>query len=116
MNEFTNRLYARKRHEGLIRVFKGKECAAHVKGKNDHTRAHMINADKGGMCFESGTAFQPGTNVVVKLEQSHQDDDKKRPYKVHYGRVKWCREAADAGRDTYGVGVQIFDTVVQAEI
>lgn len=80
-----------------------------------YIQARTLNMDKGGMCFESLQQITPNANVCIRMvEPFAMDTTDREACKVHYAKVKWCKEIDN--KPGYGIGVQIFDTVVQAEI
>ncbi len=117
MSAKMRRLYPRNHHEAPILLLTEKNYANYMKETCYYTYAQMYNCDKGGMYFETDHAIQPGQNVSIKIEEySSEEDQSSGAYIIHYARVKWCKEMEGAPDTRYGMGAQIFETVVQAEI
>ncbi len=117
MSAKTERLYSRNHHEAPILVLTERNYAGYMKEKHYYAYAQMYNCDKGGVYFETDHAIQPGQNVSIKIVESSSKAEKNSgACIVHYASVKWCKEMEGAPDTRYGMGAQILETVVQAEI
>lgn len=118
MNAFKKRSYSREENEAPILILTKGDYASYMKNRYYYISAQMRNCDKGGMYFESDDAIQPGSNISIKMidEHSSDDDHGSGVYRVHYARVVWCKEIDRVEGKCYGIGAQILETVVQAEI
>ena len=116
MNVIKKRSYSREHNEAPILILTKGDYASHMKNRYYYISAQMRNCGKGGIYFESDCTIQPGSNISIKMDEHSSDDDCSGVYRVHYARVVWCKEIDRVEGKCYGIGVQIFDTVVQAEI
>lgn len=118
MNAFKKRSYSREENEAPILILTKGDFASCMKNRPCYISGQMRNCDKGGMYFESSDAIQPGSNISIKMVDEHASDDDwcSGVYRVHYARVIWCKEIDRVGGQCYGIGAQILETVVQAEI
>ena len=117
MNKKNKRSLSRREQETPIRVLTAFNYADLLQGRFNYTDAHMYNSHKAGIYFEMNHAIKPGQNVSIKVESEKTDGRASNStYTVHYGRVKWCRPIGTKGSQRYGIGAQIFDTVLQAKI
>ncbi len=108
MNGHVNRSFSRLPCKGLIELF-----IRNNKFNNCYSPGWIRNCDKGGMYFETNNPIEPGSNISIKIPNKP-GDHKSKVSRVHYARVRWCRKNAEKKR--YDIGVQIFETVVQATI
>jgi hypothetical protein len=117
MSEKMKRSYSRNYHEAPILVLKKKNYSNYMKERYYYAHAQMYNCDKGGVYFETDHAIQPGQNVSIKIEEfPYEADQSSGACIIHYARVKWCKEMEGAPDTRYGMGAQIFETVVPEEI
>lgn len=96
-----------------------KDYTRYQKNKFYYTPAVMQNYGKSGIYFEADHALQPGMEIYVKVqrgEAASRLEDEKEAGSVHRGRVRWCRTISGGSEALYGVGMEIFETVSQAEI
>lgn len=117
MNEKNKRACSRSQQEAPIRVLTEANCINLVQDKFNCTDAQMYNSNKAGIYFEMDHAIAPGQNVSIKVEAVEGEAGASGgAYTVHYGRVKWCRPIDAEDGQRYGIGAQIFETVLQARI
>ena len=117
MSAFKKRSYSREENDAPILILTKGDFAFCMKNRSRYISAQMRNSDKGGIYFESSDAIQPGSNISIKVVDNHSCDDySKGVYRVHYARVVWCKEIDRVGGRCYGIGAQILETVLQAEI
>lgn len=115
MSSRVKRLFNRKKIESPVQVISEmpQEPENHA---YCYSQARIFNIDKGGMYFEIMKEIEVGSNVCLKMTDDHYTTDKSNVDKVHYARVKWCKKINRPKDVLYGIGVQIYDTVIQAEI
>lgn len=102
---------AREYKDAPVFILTQRDYARFRKNSSYYTRGKMVNCGGGGLCFESDYAIQPGSDIFIKMEDvfhSHAND-RGTEYRLHSGRVKWCRQMSRAGASYYGVGVEIID-------
>ncbi len=117
MNKQKKRVHSRKKKRGLIQVLTPYDFAKYRKNKFYYSPAQMHNHGKDGMYIEIDHVLQPTSNISIKIKKTKPNDDQvHEAYKVQRGRVKWCKELEDNKGKRFGVGIQIFETVVQTEI
>ncbi len=116
MTVFTKRNFLRRKTRVPVLVLPPRSDGRFLKEADDFhgIRAKMVNQCKGGLCFEAEDAFPTGTNVTIRIARAAGTDPVEEPYEVYRGRVKWCRAAGQA--PGYGMGVEIFETVIQADV
>ncbi|MBD3314701.1 MAG: PilZ domain-containing protein [Chitinivibrionales bacterium] len=72
------------------------ECV--VLGKTAKKRERLKNVSSGGLCFEAGRAFKPGSKVAVRIPHI-------KPTFVAHGIVVWCNTLPSGAE----VGVRFDD-------
>lgn len=118
MAAFVIREYARIPRKATIMLQTAEHDPAYETQKHRYTPATMHNFGKGGLYFESDRALPPGVTVSVKVLGSAPEDSRERNdvYNVHRGKVRWCKSIEFSGEGRFGVGMEIFETVVQTPV
>lgn len=63
-----------------------------------------LNGSSGGVCFQTGYAIQPGTEIMVFLEDQTPNEMTQRRAKGIRARVRWCNTLPDASAFFYYIG------------
>ena len=117
MNKYKIRADTRKKERAPIQVLTSYDFNQYRKNKFYYSPAEMYNRGENGIYFEIAHALQPSTNISIRVEKEKSGAKQhSEAYRVHRGRVKWCKTVEDQKGKRYGVGVEILETVVQAEI
>lgn len=116
MSSFKKRSFPREKVYASVQVIS--ESPAKLQAKEYcYTKARMLNSDTGGMYIESPFKIEPESNICIRLTDtffSHDYADE--ACRVHYARVKWCKPLVRQTDPCFGIGIQIFNTVVQADV
>ena len=76
-------------------------------------QAQLCNYCKGGMCFLSGNALEPGSDIYIMMENFATDSVSAEFYDGYLAEVRWCRENAPENSTEYKVGVKYYQTVIR---
>ena len=74
----------------------------------------ICNQSRDGLYIETDRAFEPGSNVSIKIVSPEADHPEK-AYYMRDGQVIWCKKFDDR-ISRFGVGVKILRKVVQADV
>ena len=73
----------------------------------------MANYSQNGLYFESESAFQPGTSILIRVQHNLEVDRAFRFEEgfrsMSLGEVKWCKEFIAEGSTYYAVGVKYYE-------
>jgi len=73
----------------------------------------MANYSQNGLYFESESAFQPGTSILIRVQNNLKVDRAFRFEEgfrsMSLGEVKWCKEFIAEGSTYYAVGVKYYE-------
>lgn len=75
----------------------------------------MVNQSEEGLYLEIDRDLEPGTNVTIRLDGTQKILPSKSAYRMHDGRIIWCRKVNDEPI-RFGIGVKILRKSVQADI
>jgi len=75
--------------------------------------ARMCNYCKGGMCFLSGNAIEPGSDIYIMMEDFAPDAAGAEFYDGYLAEVRWCRKLMRDVVEEFKVGVKYYQTVIR---
>jgi len=76
-------------------------------------RAQMQNYCKGGMCFESNDALEPGVDIYIMMESFSPDTIVDEFYDGYLAEVRWCQKILLTEAGQFKVGVKYYQTVIK---
>jgi len=76
-------------------------------------RAQMQNYCKGGMCFESNDALEPGVDIYIMMESFSPDTIVDEFYDGYLAEVRWCQKILFTEAGQFKVGVKYYQTVIK---
>ena len=76
-------------------------------------QAQMCNYCKGGMCFSSGIAIEPGSDIYIMMEDFAPDADGAEFYDGYLAEVRWCQKLMRDVVEEFMVGVKYYQTVIR---
>ena len=83
--------------------------------RNLELRAAKIrNLSREGLYIETDRAFEPGSNISIKMI-SPLGDPTEKAYYMRDGQVIWCKQVDDS-TSRFGIGIKILRKVVEAEV
>lgn len=86
-------------HEASL-IIKNCDCGTYAYGR-------MYNYSRGGIYFESDTAFKPGTCVRIDIEEDIEETQNSLAVSHYYAAVMWCKEISEAVvLYDYGIGIE----------
>ena len=75
--------------------------------------ARLCNYCKGGMCFKSGDAIEPGSDIYVMMENFFPDSVDIELYDGYLAEVRWCRKPSPEPVESFFVGVKYYQTIIK---
>ena len=98
MSRTENREFNRVHHDApLLYVFQDSDS---------FYSATLCNYGEDGMCFESGYELEPGTEIVIMLDDYPRSVSGHEIQKRYNAIVKWCQSRPDTAAFFYRVGVK----------
>ena len=87
-------------------------CVARF-NSTQYFQGKMANYSQNGLYFESESALQPGTSILIRV-QNNLDVGRAFEFKegfrsISLGEVKWCKEIISESSTYYGVGVRYYE-------
>ena len=76
-------------------------------------QARICNYCKGGMCFVSGNALEPGSDIYIMLENFATDSVGAEFYDGYLAEVRWCQKNTSEKSTEFRVGVKYYQTVIK---
>jgi hypothetical protein len=76
------------------------------------SKARLCNYCEGGMCFESSSALEPGSDIYIMMEDFMPDADDTEFYDGYLAEVRWCRKVSMKNSDQFIVGVKYYQTII----
>jgi hypothetical protein len=76
-------------------------------------QARMCNYCKGGMCFVSDSAIEPGSDIYIMMENFTPDAVEAEFYDGYLAEVRWCQKIRPADADEFKVGVKYYQTIIK---
>lgn len=76
-------------------------------------QARLCNYCKGGMCFLSGTALEPGSDIYIMMENLRTDTVGAEFYDGYLAEVRWCRKSSREIEAEFKVGIKYYQTVIK---
>ena len=111
----TNRRRSlRRNEEAVIQVLPTIGGTGGTRENLDLIPVKMRNHSRDGLYIETDRAFEPGSNLSIKMV-SPQGDQPENAYYMRDGQVIWCKKLDDR-MARFGVGVKILRKVVQADV
>ena len=75
--------------------------------------ARMCNYCRGGMCFISENAIEPGSDIYIMMENYSPDADGAEFYDGYLAEVRWCQKLPPAPNDEFKIGVKYYQTIIK---
>ena len=111
----TNRRHSPRQNEDVtIQVLLAPDDSMDSQARYDLIPAKMGNQSQEGLYLETERAFEPGSNVSIKMV-SPESEHPESAYHMRDGQVVWCK-IFDDKIPRFGVGVKILRKVVQADV
>ncbi len=76
-------------------------------------QARMCNYCKGGMCFISDNALEPGSDIYIMMENFSPDAVDAEFYDGYLAEVRWCQKLLSENADEFKVGVKYYQTIIK---
>ena len=76
-------------------------------------QAQICNYCKGGMCFESNDAIEPGVDIYIMMESFSPDTVGDDFYDGYLAEVRWCHKLLLTEIEQFKVGVKYYQTVIK---
>lgn len=76
-------------------------------------QARMCNYCEGGMCFLSGNALEPGSDIYIMMENIFTDTDEADFYDGYLAEVRWCRKSIPENAAAFKVGIKYYQTLIK---
>jgi len=76
-------------------------------------QARMCNYGKGGMCFTSDNALEPGSDVYIMMENFSPDAVGAEFYDGYLAEVRWCQKSIPETATDFRVGVKYYQTIIK---
>ena len=75
--------------------------------------ARLCNYCKGGMCFKTGDAIKPGSDIYIMMENFFPDSVDTELYDGYLAEVRWCRKPSPEPVESFFVGVKYYQTIIK---
>ena len=75
--------------------------------------ARLCNYCKGGMCFVSDNAIEPGSDIYIMMENFTPDAVSAEFYDGYLAEVRWCQKLLPENSDEFKVGVKYYQTTIK---
>ena len=79
------------------------------KGADQFMGGVMQNYTAEGICFETGYAIKPGTEIFIIIENTIDNHSNRDNCQLSYATVEWCRANPNCDAFFYNVGVKFFN-------
>jgi hypothetical protein len=76
-------------------------------------QAQMSNYCKGGMCFISDNAIEPGADIYIMMENFSPDAVGAEFYDGYLAEVRWCQKSIPDSVTDFLVGVKYYQTIIK---
>ena len=76
-------------------------------------QARMCNYCKGGMCFLSGNALEPGSDIYIMMENFSPDAVDAEFYDGYLAEVRWCQKMIQDRVEQFKIGVKYYQTIIK---
>jgi len=76
-------------------------------------QARMCNYCKGGMCFVSDKAIEPGADIYIMMENFSPDAVDAEFYDGYLAEVRWCQKSVPESGTDFLVGVKYYQTIIK---
>ena len=104
----------RQTEQAVVQVLQTSGSAGGNRGNLGLLAAKMSNFSRDGIYIETDRAFEPGSNISIKMISSRGDPSEK-AYHMRDGQVIWCKQF-DGSTSRFGIGIKILRKVVQADV
>ena len=104
----------RRTEQAVVQVIQTSGGAGENRRNLDVLAAKMRNHSRDGLYIETDRAFEPGSNISIKMN-SPLGDPSEKAYYMRDGQVIWCKQF-DGSASRFGIGIKILRKVVQAEV
>lgn len=78
--------------------------------------AKMYNFSKGGLCFQSSSAIDPGSDIYVMMEEFAPDTIGSEIYEGYLAEVRWCQKLPESEPTSYQVGIKYYRTMIDQHL
>ena len=75
--------------------------------------ARLCNYCKGGMCFESDNAVEPGADIYIMMENFLPDSIDAEFSDGYLAEVRWCRKHSLEPAQQFLIGVKYYQTIIK---
>jgi hypothetical protein len=75
--------------------------------------ARLCNYCKGGMCFETDNAIEPGADIYIMMENFLEDSIDANFYDGYLAEVRWCCQYSPEPSDAFLIGVKYYQTIIK---
>ena len=75
--------------------------------------ARLCNYCKGGMCFETDNAIEPGEDIYIMMENFLEDTIDANFHPGYLAEVRWCRQHSPEPSDPFLIGVKYYQTIIK---
>jgi hypothetical protein len=114
MADTNRRRFPRQNEDAVIQVLLTADKAEGSRQNVNLIPVNMRNQSRDGLYIETNCAFEPGSNISIKMI-SLEGDHSEKAYHMRDGQVIWCKQFDDS-ISRFGIGVKILRKVVQAEV
>lgn len=111
MKRYIKRSSARKKLDADVRASFSRESVESEEKRIYEVPARLKNQSEKGAYIEVSQRILPESMISIKMIPS--DSKPSDAYRLHRGRVRWCRPVETSAAVKYGVGIQIYETVIQ---
>jgi len=78
-------------------------------GSDDFSGARLCNFSRGGLCFKSSCAIEPGAYIYVMIDEFPMDDLNPDPFVCCHAQVKWCNRCNGSDHPVFEIGVKYYE-------
>ena len=75
--------------------------------------ARLCNYCRGGMCFETNNAVEPGADIYIMMEDFLPDSIDADFYDGYLAEVRWCQKMMRDNAEEFKVGVKYYQTIIK---
>ena len=76
-------------------------------------QARMCNYCKGGMCFVSGKALEPGSDIYLMMENFAPEAVGDEFFDGYLAEVRWCQKMMRDKAEQFKIGVRYYQTIIK---
>jgi len=78
--------------------------------------AKMCNFCHSGMCFETISAIEPGSDIYIMMEDFAPDAIEAEIYDGYLAEVRWCQPITETDSIRYKIGVKYYQTIIDKSL